>query len=98
MQAENVWLGVVLGTSLGILYIAASFVSNRHALKSEDRFLFIVVTTMLLRILLAMILLIGIMLLLPVSPTAVLGSFFVVFIIGLMFEVWFLHQGTPGRR
>lgn len=97
MQPEDFWLSLVLGTSLGILYLAASFVSNRHALKSADRFMIIVVTTMLIRISLALVFLIGIMLTLPVASMAFLGSFFVVFVMGLVLEVWFLHRNTSAR-
>lgn len=92
MQADNLLLSLGLGAGLGILYIAASFLSNRQALKSRQRFMLIVVTAMLARILLALILLIGIVLLLPVSPNAFLGSFFVLFVVGLILEVWFLHE------
>lgn len=97
MQPDDVWLSLVLGTSLGILYIAASFVSNRYALKSADRFMIIVVTTMLIRISLALVVLIGILLTLPVASMAFLGSFFVVFVIGLVLEVRFLHRNTSAR-
>lgn len=97
MQPEDFWLSLVLGTSLGILYLAASFVSNRQALKSADRFMIIVVTTMLIRISLALVFLIGIMLTLPVASMAFLGSFFVVFVMGLVLEVWFLHRNTSAR-
>lgn len=96
MQPENVWLSFALGAILGLLYIVASFVSNRHALRSADRFMIIVVTTMLIRIVLALVALIGIMLLLPVSPAAFMGSFFVIFVIGLILEMLFLHRNTPG--
>lgn len=96
MEADEWWLSIGLGAGLGILYIAASFVSNRRAQKSEQRFMLIVVGTMFMRVLLALILLIGILLLLPVSPTAFLGSFFVIFVIGLILEVWVLHQGRSG--
>ncbi len=98
MQPENLWLSFALGAALGTLYIVASYVSNRRALRSANRFMSIVVTTMLIRILLALIVLVGAMLLLPVSPTAFLGSFFVMFIIGLILEVVFLHQNSPGAH
>lgn len=97
MPADEMLLSLGLGAGLGVAYIVASYFSNRRALKSKDRFMAIVVTTMLIRILLALIILIGITLLLPVSPTAFLGSFFVVFVIGLILEVWFLHEQTLAR-
>lgn len=95
MQADPLWLSMGLGAGLGMVYIAASYLSNRHALKSRQRFMLVVVTTMLIRLLLALVILIGILLLLPVSPTAFLGSFFVVFVVGLILEIWFLHRNTP---
>lgn len=52
----------------------------------------VVVASMIARIFVALIFLIGILLLLPVSATAFLGSFFVMFIIGLIAEVLILHR------
>lgn len=98
MQADEIWLSIGLGAGLGVAYLAASFVSNKRALRSGQRFMVIVVTSMLIRMLIALICLIGIVLLLPVAPTALLGSFFVMFIVGLCAEVWLLHQRGPSEQ
>lgn len=98
MQAGELWLSIGLGAGLGVLYVAASFVSNKRALRSEQRFMVIVVASMLIRILVALVCLIGMVLLLPVAPTALLGSFFVMFIVGLAIEVWLLHDRGPSPQ
>lgn len=97
MQAEGLWLGIGIGVGLGAAYVAASYVSNKRALRSKRHPMLIVVTTMLLRIFVALVVLIGIMMLLPVAPTALLGSFFVMFLVGLAAEVWILHRKGSGR-
>ena len=98
MEAGQPWLGIAIGTSLGIAYVAAGFYSNKWALRNENRFMLVVVATMVARIFVALIFLIGILLLLPVSATAFLGSFFVTFIIGLIAEVLILHRRAPAVR
>ena len=52
----------------------------------------VVMASMIARIFVALILLIGVLLLLPVSASAVLGSFFVMFTMGLVAEVLILHR------
>ncbi|MEX0601356.1 MAG: hypothetical protein WD423_08355 [Rhodothermales bacterium] len=70
----------------------ASYFSNRRALRSGRNALLIVVSAMMLRIVVALAALVAVMLLLPVAPTAFLGSFFVMFIVGLVLEVWVFHS------
>lgn len=92
MQADGLWLSIAIGLGVGVVYVAASYISNTRALRSERRPMLIVVATMLLRIFIVLIVLVGIILLLPVTPTALMGSFFVMFIAGLGIEIWILHR------
>lgn len=92
MESEHILLSIGLGVGLGILYIVASFISNKRALRSGSRFMLLLVSTMVLRLVVALVLLVGILLMLPVSESAFLGSFFVVFVLGLVLEIWTLHQ------
>ena len=91
MDSEQLWLSIGLGIIIGLGYVAASYYSNQRALKSSN-FMLLVVSTMMLRMFIALILLIGIMMTLPVSDVAFLGSFFVVFVFGLAAEIRMLHQ------
>lgn len=99
MPGNGLWLGIACGLGLGVLYIVASYLSNKRALRSGRNALLIVVSAMMLRIVLALGALVAVMLLLPVAPTAFLGSFFVMFIVGLVLEVWVFHAretaGSP---
>lgn len=100
MPDATFWLSIGIGAGLGIAYVTASLISNKRALRSKDRFMIVFATAMIIRIIIALALLVGIMLLLPVVPTAFLGSFFLMFVIGLVFEVYLLHKwgATTGGR
>ena len=91
MASEQLWLSIGLGIIIGLCYVAASYYSNQRALNSVN-FMLLVVSTMMLRMFIALILLIGIMVTLPVSDAAFLGSFFVIFVVGLAMEIRMLHQ------
>ncbi len=92
MESEQLWLSIGLGIAMGLGYVAASYFSNKRAMRSSRNFMLLVVSTMMLRMFIALVLLIGILLTLPVSDVAFLGSFFVIFVIGLTSEVWTLHR------
>jgi hypothetical protein len=92
MQADAPWLSIAIGVGIGVVYVAASYISNVRALRRKRDLMLIVVATMLLRISIALIVLVGIIMLLPVTPTAVMGSFFVMFIVGLVVEIFVLHR------
>ncbi len=92
MLADGLWLSIGLGAALGVAYVAVSFLSNKRAMRSGRHALLIVVAAMTARILVALTVLVAVLLLLPVAPTAFLGSFFVMFILGLAVEIWFLHS------
>lgn len=95
MESEHILLSIGLGAGLGIVYIFASYISNKHVLRSGSRFMLLLVSTMMLRLVIALLLLLGILLLLPVSDVAFLGSFFVIFAIGLIIEIRTLHRAQP---
>lgn len=97
MQADGFWLGIAIGVGLGVAYVAASYVSNRRALRSERNAMLIVVVTMMLRIFVVLVVLAGMIVLLPVTPRALVGSFFVIFFVGLAAEVWLLHRQNSAR-
>ena len=90
MDSEQLWLSIGLGIAIGLCYVAASYYSNQRALNSRN-FMLLVVSTMMLRMFVALILLIGILMTLPVSDIAFLGSFFVIFVLGLAMEIRMLH-------
>ena len=92
MESEQLWLSIGLGVAIGLGYVAASYFSNKRAMRSGRNFMLLVVSTMMLRMFIALILLVGIVLTLPVTDVAFLGSFFVIFAIGLVAEVWALHR------
>lgn len=91
MGSEQLVLSIGLGIGLGLLYVFASYASNKRALRS-GRFTLIVVSAMMLRMFVALLFLAGILLMLPVSDVAFLGSFFVIFGIGLVAEISTLHR------
>ncbi len=92
MVSEQLLLSVGLGTGLGVAYVFISFLSNRRALRSDSRFLLVVVGAMMLRMLIALVILIVVVLMLPVSDAAFLGSFFVIFAVGIAAEISMLHR------
>ena len=82
------WLSVGLGLAIGVLYIFASLAANRYAVRQEQsRFVVIVLGGMLVRILGAMVFVALVLLLLPVAQAPFIGTFFGVFVIGLVWEV-----------
>ena len=87
------WLSVGLGAGLGLLYIGASVVVNRFAAtRPGNSFLLIFVSGMMIRLAVALSFITVVLLLLPVTPLAFIGSFFAVFCIGLVLEVSSLHR------
>lgn len=98
MEDDGLWLGAGLGIALGVTYVAASLMSNQRALRSQDRVMHIVIGSMVLRLTVASAALVAILLLLPVAPSAFLGSFFVMFLVGLVVEVWLFHTREAPPR
>ena len=83
------WLGLGLGSGIGLVYGLASFAANRFAMRQNQRlFMLIVIGGMLVRMLVALALVAFVLLVLPVDKISFIGSFFVVFVIGLIGEIW----------
>lgn len=89
------WLDVGLGVGLGALYIAALLLTTRYAVrrKSSRRFMLIFIGGMAARAALALITIVLILLLVPVDAPRFVGSFLVVFLVGLALEVRMVHRG-----
>jgi hypothetical protein len=94
-------LSLVLGGSIGVLYIAASLLTHRWAARHRtQRFLAIVLGGMLVRMIVALTLVGGIAAFVPVHLPSFIGAFFATFVAGLMIEVVLLHRrgaGTPSE-
>ncbi len=88
-------LGIGLGCLLGVSYVLISFLSNRIALQSTRNPLAIIAGAMAVRIVVVLGLLVMALQWLPVSPVALLASFFVTFIAGLGIEIGFFHKKQP---
>ena len=91
------WLGLVLGSGLGVLYILASFLmlvlGARNSARTR-RFYRIVLGGMLVRMAVALLLFMLGALLLPVGVPAFTLAFFFVFVVGLAGEVAWLHRNS----
>ena len=93
------WASVGLGAAMGLLYIVISLVVTRFALRQAPRtFMMIVVAGMTVRLGLALIAVVLILYLLPVEQTAFVGSFFVIFIAGMIAEVLYVRRAAPAPR
>lgn len=95
METEGLGLGIGLGCLLGASYVLISFLSNRIALQSARNSLAIIAGAMVVRIVVLLGLLVMALQWLPVSPTALLASFFASFLIGLVIEIRFFHKQQP---
>lgn len=87
------WLSVGLGAGLGLLYIGSSVLVNRFAAtRTGNLAMLIFVSGMMIRLAIALSFITIVLLLLPVTMLAFIGSFFAVFCIGLVLEVSSLHR------
>ncbi len=93
------WWSAGLGIGIGLLYSLASLVTNRIALRQEQRlFMVIVLGGMVARMMAALLAVVLILWLVPVEQAVFVGSFLGVFIIGMMVEVWSLHRKLSAKR
>ncbi len=90
------WLSIGLGVGIGALYSLSSVVASRYALRQpQRRFMLVVVGGMMARIAVTLVLVGLTLVLLPVEQVAFIGSFFGVFVIGLVVEVVSVHRRQP---
>ena len=93
------WSSVGLGAAMGLLYTVVSLLAHRFALRQGPRtFMMIVLGGMVARMGVALIAMVLILYLLPVEQTAFVGSFFGVFIVGMIVDVLYVHRATPAGR
>lgn len=94
------WLGIGLGAGLALAYGAASLFTYRRALlaDSAQRFMAVMVGGILARMFTALLLFVLVLVLLPVSERAFIGSFFGVFVLCLILEVALLHRRANAVR
>jgi len=93
------WWSAGLGVGLGLLYIMISLLANRLAMRKGRRtFMMIVVGGMVARLFTVLIAVILILLFLPVEQTIFIGSFFGVFVIGMIVEVLHLRRITTAGQ
>ena len=93
------WWSAGLGIGIGLLYSLASLVTNRIALRQDQRlFMVIALGGMLVRMMTALVVVVLILGLFPVDQVAFIGSFLGVFIIGMVVEVWSLHRKLSATR
>lgn len=92
------WFSLGLGGGLGAFYGAVSYVTYRMALRAPgQRFLQILLASLLLRMFTALVVIALVMTFVPVQELSFLGAFFAVFIVGLVLEVWVLHRSAARR-
>ncbi len=84
---------------MGLLYTVVSLIAHRFALRQGPRtFMMIVLGGMAARMGLALIAIVLILYLLPVEQAAFVGSFFGVFIVGMIVEVLYVHRAAPAGQ
>lgn len=89
-------MGVVLGAGLGVAYGASSLLINRWALRFDEHRAFMIVSIggLVLR-LTGALLVVAITLLFTSTPvTPFVGTFFIIFVLGLALEIAILHRAA----
>lgn len=87
------WGSILLGAAIASLYAASSFVTLRFAMnRPGNQFMLVVFGGMTARLFVAAAVMTLILVFVPVVKTAFLGSFAAGFIIGLVVEVFVLHN------
>lgn len=89
----DLWSSIGLGAGIGLVYGGASYLTFRRALSASNRrFLLFVFGGMILRMFLALGAVFLILVYYPVGETAFVGAFFVVFVVVLALDVYWLHH------
>ena len=92
-MSEGILISAIAGVGLAVAYSAAATLLGRIAMKSSRRtFMMIVMGGMVARMFVALIILALVLVFAPIHKTAFLLGFFVVFVIGLTYEILTLHR------
>ena len=92
-MTEEILNSVLLGASIGGVYVLIAYLSFRYALgRSHKVFLVVALGGVGARLFVASALIALVLALMAVNQPAFLGGFFAVFVIGLILEVVFLHR------
>ena len=84
---------------MGLLYTVVSLLAHRFALRQAPRtFMMIVLGGMAVRMAVALIAVVLILYLFPVEQTAFVGSFFGVFVLGMIVEVRYVRRAVPAGQ
>ena len=78
---------MIAGLLLGVSYAVAGFVMNRRAQSSPDKFMLWVVGGMAIRMFVALALIAIVLVIAPVDRSVFLGSFLVLFVLGVILEI-----------
>jgi biotin transporter BioY len=100
-MTADIWLGIGLGGALGAAYSVASYLTGRLARHApHNRFVKVALVGMLGRMTVALVLLSLVLAAVPVHRMAFVGSFFFMFVAGLVADVFVLYRERPdtGRR
>lgn len=94
------WFGAAIGAGLGLAYGGASLWINRWAMRfSNPRiFVYLSIGGIVVRMAVALSLVALIMLLTPIHLIAFIGTFFIVFVLGLALEIAILHRSARADR
>lgn len=86
MTAEAL-TALLAGTVLGLAYATAGYVMSRRAQASPDKFMLWVAGGMAARMFIALALIALFLAVVPVDATIFLGSFLILFVIGVILEI-----------
>lgn len=92
-MSDGILTGALVGAGLAVAYSAVAYLLGRAALRSSRQtFMVIVMGGMVARMLVALLILTLILVFVPIHTVAFLLGFFVVFMIGMTFEIVTLHR------
>lgn len=92
-MSDGILISALAGAGLAIVYSVVAYFLGRAALRSSRQtFMMIVMGGMVARMLVALLILTLILVFVPIHKVAFLLGFFVVFMIGMTFEIVTLHR------
>ncbi len=94
IMVDDLWLSLGLGGGIGLMYGVASRLTHRYAMHQSDRRFFgIFLGGMGIRLGVALALVFGILATVPVQGPVFIGSFLLIFVIGLVVELAGFYRG-----